>query len=152
MLKHLPIFAAAVVLAVGPVYAQKQEAVLHYIEAPGAGHDFILAAPKPGGRALSDLGNIPEALVMHLHDGELAIFFDDAQQMIKTSELLSSPACAIPLGGQGPIALYAVPKSPSTAGSGSAMGTQVAATECLMVFVPSPEHTTPIRRAQSGAD
>jgi hypothetical protein len=152
MLKQLSICAAVVAFSAGPGYAQHQEALLHYIAAPGSAHDFILAAPKPGGRALSDLGNIPEALVMHLHDGELAILFDDAQQMIKTSELLSSPACAIPVGGQGPIALYAVPKSPSTAGSGSAMGTQAAATECLMVFVPSPEDTTPIRRAQSGAD
>lgn len=113
MLKHLSICAALVVLA-GPVYAQKQEAVLQEIEVPGAGFDFILAAPAPGRGALPDLGNMPEALVKHLYGGKLVVVFDDARRMLDAADLLQKPICAFDVEGQGgsprPVALYLVPK------------------------------------------
>jgi hypothetical protein len=63
MLKHLWICTALVALGIGPAHAQKQEALLRHVEVPGADFNLVVAAPKPGGRVLQDLGNTPEALV-----------------------------------------------------------------------------------------
>ena len=112
MLKSLSVFAALVALGVGQVHAQKQEAVLQLVEVPGAGFDFVLASPKPGAGALPDLGNAPDALVIHLHGGELAVAFEDAYEMLKAIDALRSPVWAHSVG-QRPIALYMVPRAAS---------------------------------------
>lgn len=92
MLKHLWICAALVSLGMGPVYAQKQEAVLRHIEVAGTDFNLVLAEPKPGGNVLPDLGNTPDALIVHLHGGTLALVFEDAKQMMEVLDLLRSPS------------------------------------------------------------
>ena len=109
MLKSLSAFAVLVALGVGQVHAQKQEAVLQLVEVSGAGYDFMLASPKPGAGALPDLSNAPDALVMHLHGGELVVAFEDAQQMLEAIDALRSPVWA-GSAGQQPVALYLIPK------------------------------------------
>jgi hypothetical protein len=116
MLKHLWICAALVSLGMGPVYAQKQEAVLRHIEVAGTDFNLVLAEPKPGGNVLPDLGNTPDALIVHLHGGTLALVFEDAKQMMEVLDLLRSPAIAFHVdpgrsGSLHPVALYIVSKS-----------------------------------------
>jgi hypothetical protein len=132
MLKHLSIFAAAATFAASPVSAQTREAVLQYIDVPDAGYDLVLAAPKPGTHALPDLGNAPDALIVHLPGGELALVFEDAGKMIEAIDLLRSPVFAARVPSKGaassqPVALYVVPKDSQTA-IGSEM-TKVRATQ-----------------------
>jgi hypothetical protein len=124
MLKSLSVFAALVALGAGPVHAQKQEAVLQLVDVPGAGFDLVLASPKPGAAALPDLGNTPDALVMHLHGGELAVVFEDAQEMLKAIDTLRSPVWA-DSAGQRPVALYRIPKAGPITSGGRATGVEV---------------------------
>jgi len=119
MLKSLSVFAALVALGAGPVHAQKQEAVLQLVEVPRAAFDFVLASPKPGAGALPDLANTPDALLIHLHGGELAVAFEDAREMVKALDALRSPVWAGSVG-QRPVALYLVPKAVAVSGSGPA--------------------------------
>lgn len=116
MLKHLWICTALVALGIGPVYAQKQEAVLRHIEVAGTDFNLVLAEPKPGGRVLPDLGNTPDALIVHLHGGTLALVFEDAKEMMKVSDLMRSPTISFHAdpnrnGSPHPVALYIVSKS-----------------------------------------
>jgi hypothetical protein len=110
MLKYLSILAALVGLGTSPVYAQKQEAVLQHVQVPGSGFDLVLATPRAGAPALPDLGNIPEAFVVHLHGGRLVAIFEDAEAMLRAADSLQSPVFASDEGtSQQPIAIYAVP-------------------------------------------
>jgi hypothetical protein len=116
MLKHLWICTAFVALGIGPAHAQKQEALLRHVEVTGADFNLVVAAPKPGGRVLQDLGNMPEALVVHLHGGALVAVFEDAGKMMKALDILQSPAIGFHAAASGsgslqPVALYIVPKS-----------------------------------------
>jgi hypothetical protein len=116
MLKHLWICTALVALGIGPVYAQKQEAVLRHIEVAGTDFNLVLAEPKPGGSVLPDLGNTPDALIVHLQGGTLALVFEDAKPMMEVLDLLRSPAIAFHVdpsrsGALHPVALYIVSKS-----------------------------------------
>jgi hypothetical protein len=121
MLKSLSVFAALVALGAGPVHAQKQEAVLQLVEVPGAGFDFVLASPRPGAGVLPDLGNAPDALIMHLHGDELVVVFEDAQEMLKAIDALRAPVWA-DSAGQRPVAFYRVPKGAPITSSGRTTG------------------------------
>jgi|SRR5262245_57468946 len=128
MLKHLSILAALVVLGTGPVYAQKQQAVLQHVQVPGSGFDLVLATPRVGAPALPDLGNTPDALVVHLHGGRLVAVFEDAKEMIKTLDSLRSAVFAFEAENEGhsspqPVALYIVPKARPLSSSNGTAGT-----------------------------
>jgi hypothetical protein len=70
MLKYFSICTAFIVMT-GSINAQR-EAVLQTIEVPEAAFDIVLAMPKASGATI-DLGRSPEAMVMHLIGGELAL-------------------------------------------------------------------------------
>jgi hypothetical protein len=115
MLKYLSIFAALLALGSNPAQAQQQEAVLHQVEIPEAGFDVIVARPSSS-RAIINLGSSPEALVIHLIGGELALSFDSEDRMLKALGSLQLPACAFQVERAGgtsrePVAVYVVPKS-----------------------------------------
>jgi hypothetical protein len=156
MLKHLSICAALVALGIGPLHAQEQEAFLQDIEVPGAGFDFVLAAPNPEAGALPDLGNMPDALVVHLYGGELVLVFDDAEKMLKALDSLKSPVGAFHVEGKAqPVALYIVPKV-----RGLPLGGEMMTLEEYEKFenqrwqalVPNPNDTAEITRAQASAN
>jgi hypothetical protein len=60
--------------------AQQKEAVLQKAEVPGVAFDIILAMPKPQGVTF-DLSESPDALLVNLIGGELALALDDAEKM-----------------------------------------------------------------------
>jgi hypothetical protein len=114
MLKHLSICAVLIAFATGSVNAQQQEAVLQKLEVPGAAFDIILAMPKPSG-ATYNLGNSPDALLVHLTGGELALGFDGAEKMLKALDSLQLPVCSFHVENKDsksrkPVAVYIVPK------------------------------------------
>jgi hypothetical protein len=113
MLKHLTICAALIAFATGSAHAQ-QQAVLQKIEVAGAGFDIILAMPKIPGSTY-DLAKSPEALVMHLIGGELALGFDSEEKMLAALDSLRMPVCAFHVEGKdraapNPVSVYIVPK------------------------------------------
>jgi hypothetical protein len=115
MLRYLSIFAALLALGSNPAQAQQQEAVLHRVEVPEAGFDVIVARPSSS-RAIINLGRSPDALVIHLIGGELALSFDSEERMLSALDSLRLPACAFQVehvGGTSrePVAVYVVPKS-----------------------------------------
>jgi hypothetical protein len=115
MLKYLSIFAAFLALGSNPALAQQQEAALHRVEVPEAGFDVIVARPSSS-RAIINLGRSPDALVIHLIGGELALSFDSAEKMLTALDSLQLPACAFQVERAGgtsrePVALYVIPKS-----------------------------------------
>lgn len=93
MLKHLSICAALMALATASANAQQKEAMLRRMEVPGAAFEVIVAMPKPQG-AVFDLSESPDALVVHLIGGELALGFDDAEKMLKALDTLRRPVGA----------------------------------------------------------
>ena len=114
MLKHLSICAALIALATSPANAQQQEAVLQKLEVPGAPFDIVYAMPKPGGVILN-LASSPDALLVHLIGGELALSFDGEEKMLKALDSLQMPVCAFHVDGKvgpsrTPVAVYIVPK------------------------------------------
>jgi hypothetical protein len=114
MLKHLSVCAALIAFATGSANAQQHEATLQRIAVPGAGFDIVLAMPKPGG-ATYNLGNSPDALLVHLIGGELALGFDGAERMMKELDTLQLPVCAFHVEGKAsklrkPVSVYIVPK------------------------------------------
>ena len=116
MLKQLSICAALIVaIAPGSVNAQQQEAVLQRLEVPGGAFDIILAMPKSQG-ATYNLGKSPEALIVHLIGGELALGFDGEEKMLKALDSLQLPVCAFHVESKDsksrkPVSVYIVPKS-----------------------------------------
>jgi hypothetical protein len=114
MLKQLSILAALVAFGIGAAHAQKQEAVLQHVPVPGADFDLVIASPKPGAAPLVDIGNVPDALVLHLRHGGFVVVFDDARKMIETAALLQRAPSdfhvdATP-GGVLQAGVYVVPK------------------------------------------
>ena len=146
MLKYLSIFTALFALGAGPLYAQEQEAVLQTVEVPGAGFNFVVATPHPEGGALPDLANTPEALIVHLHGGMLALVFDDPSEMVKAFDSLITPVCAFETAGRGgsapqPLALYIVPKGRATAMSRqTTTDVQWVGNERWPALMPNPGH------------
>lgn len=113
MLKHLSIYAVLVAFAIGTANAQ-QRAVLRKIEAPGTGFDVFIATPKSPGGASYSLSESPDALIIHLVGGELALEFDDVEKMVKALDLLRRPIGAFRMESpdrrlQIPVAVYIVP-------------------------------------------
>ena len=113
MLKHVSICAALIAFSVGTASAQQREAVLQKMEVPGAAFDIILAMPKSQG-AIFDLSESPDALVVHLIGGKLALGFDDAEKMMKALGTLRRPVGAFHVespdeGSRIPVAVYLVP-------------------------------------------
>ena len=113
MFKQLSICAALIVFATGAANAQQREAILQTIEVPGAAFDLVLAIPKTPA-AMVDLGGSPDALVVHLVGGELALVFESAEQMLKTSDSLRSPVGAFhiqrnDINSATAVAVYMVP-------------------------------------------
>jgi hypothetical protein len=113
MLKHLSICAAVMALTAGAANAQQKEAMLQRMEVPGAAFDVIVASPKPDGVTF-DLSESPDALVVYLTGGELALGFSDADIMLKVLGTLRRPVGAVRLQSPDhrssvPIAVYLVP-------------------------------------------
>lgn len=115
MLKHISICAALIAFATGSVNAQQHEAILQKLEVQGEAFDIILAMPKSPG-ATYNLGNSPEALIVHLIGGELALGFDGEEKMLKALNSLQLPVCAFHVENKDstsrkPVSVYIVPKS-----------------------------------------
>ena len=123
MLKHLLICAALVALGTGSVNAQyaqhvqpgQQEATLQKVEVPGAGFDIVLAMPKSQTGATFDLGNSPDATIIYLIGGELALSFDGPEKMLQALDSLQLPVGAVHVDSKDreegiPVAVYIVPK------------------------------------------
>jgi hypothetical protein len=116
MLKALSI-GAALFAACGssPTAAQQWEAALKRVEVPGTTFDLVLAVPKSPPRALPDLSESPDALIVHLIGGELVLNFEDALEMMKAAQSLGSPIATSRVAGKVPeigvpFAVYAVRK------------------------------------------
>jgi hypothetical protein len=113
MIKHLSICAALLAFATGSANAQQKEAMVQRIEVPGAAFDLILAITKPQGVTF-DLAESPDALLIHLIGGELAVGFDDAETMLKVLGTLRRPVGAVHIESRDhksrmPVAVYLVP-------------------------------------------
>jgi hypothetical protein len=106
-------------VAMGSAGRQQQEAVLQVIEVPGAAFDFIVAVPKTPA-ATVDLERSPEALVMPLVGGRLALTFETGERMLKVFDSLQRPLGAFHAqdhrgSGRVPVAIYLVPKADTLA-------------------------------------
>ena len=86
MLKLTSICAAILALGAGTANAQ-QQAVLQTIGVPGASFDILLAMPKSQ-TMFYDLSESPDALVIHLVGGKLALGFEDEETMLKVLDSL----------------------------------------------------------------
>jgi hypothetical protein len=124
MLKYISICAALVTLGTGSLHAQhaqhaqqgQQEASLQKVEVPGAGFDILLAMPKSPADATINFGNAPDALVIYLIGGELALPFDNAEKMLQAIDSLRLPAGNFSLKNKDgksskPVAVYIVPNN-----------------------------------------
>jgi hypothetical protein len=114
MLKKLSICAALLAFAAGSANAQQYEAALRKVEVPGAGFDIVIATPKSPGTVMHDLSDSPDALIVHLAGGKLALSFDDAEKMVQALESLRRPIGASYVASADrrspiPVALYLVP-------------------------------------------
>jgi hypothetical protein len=109
MLKQLTVCGALLVGTLVPVHAQQREAVLQRVEIPGAPFDLLIATPKPSG-VIYDLAEAPDALLLNLVGGELAIGFERADALLETLELVRAPVHAFGGKGRTPIAIYTVAK------------------------------------------
>ena len=113
MRRHLPICAVLLAFTATSGNAQQKEAMLQRMEVRGAPFDLVVAMPKPQG-AIFDLADSPDALVMHLIGGELALGFDDAEGMLKAVDKLRRPVGAVHVKSPDyrspmPVAVYLVP-------------------------------------------
>jgi hypothetical protein len=110
--------ALAVIAGGGSVAAQEQEASLRRIEVSNAGFDIVLAMSKMPAEIV-DLGESPDALVLHLAGGRLALGFESVEAMMDAIDTLRTPVGAshVHQPGSGtaqPVAVYIVPKTPAT--------------------------------------
>ena len=116
MLKYISICAVLVALGTGALNAQQgqQEATLQKVKVPGAGFDIVLAMPKSQTGATFDLGNSPDATIVYLIGGELALSFDGPEKMLQALDSLQLPVCAFHVDSKDskaskPVAVYTVP-------------------------------------------
>lgn len=110
MLRQLALCGAVVIVTTVSAQAQQREAALQRVEIPGSSFDLLVAAPKPGG-VFYDLAEAPDAFLLNLAGGELAIGFERVDAMLDAVELVRGPGCYLPGKGHTPIAVYRVPKS-----------------------------------------
>ena len=112
MLKHISIYLTLVVLGTSSVWAQQHEALLRQVELPGAGLDIVVATPKSPA-AIMDV-NTPDALIMPLIGGELALAFEDGSKMLEAIDFLQHPGCAFRASDDErvatPISVYVIPQ------------------------------------------
>ena len=113
MFKTISICAALVVLGTGAVHAQQQQATLQTVALPGTGLDIVFAMPKSPA-AIDNLAMSPDALVVNLIGGKLALVLNSQDEMLNAWNSLRRPGCAFQSHGtdgtmQTPIAVYVVP-------------------------------------------
>ena len=110
MLNHLSLCGTLLVLMTGAANAQQREAVLQKISVQGAAFDLTVATPKTGG-AIYDLSESPDALLVHLAGGKLALGFESPDAMLKVLEAVQGAGCAfVDSKLHTPVAVYVVPK------------------------------------------
>ena len=113
MFRQLWLCAVFLALA-GSAGAQEREAVLQKVDVPGAGFDLIVAMPKADG-VIYDLADSPDALLVRLAGGGLALGFERPEAMLTAANSLRRPVCAFVDGSAGeqrtPVAIYLVPKA-----------------------------------------
>jgi hypothetical protein len=111
MLKVAAVCAALIALATGPLGAYEREANIQRIAGSDDTSDMIVATPKSANAPIYDLGESPDALIIHLTGGELWIGYDDAATMLEGIEMLHHPIGAFHVGDQNnPVAVYIIPK------------------------------------------
>jgi hypothetical protein len=115
MFKQISICALLTLFGTSPLMAQQREAVLRTVELPDAGFNIVLAMPKSPA-ATVNLDRSPDALVVHLVGGELALTFEDPAKMLATAGSLRFPACAFHVTAADgrtdmPVAAYVVPRA-----------------------------------------
>ena len=111
MLKHLSLCGTLFVLMAGAATAQQRDAVLQKIDVPGVAFDLIVATPKPDG-VTYDLSESPDALLVHLAGGKLALGFERADTMLKALETVQGAGCAfVDSKSHTPVAVYVAPKA-----------------------------------------
>lgn len=106
--------AALVLMGASSVMGQEREASLVRLVVPGSSFDIMLAMAKNPTTTV-DLGWSPDALVLHLIGGELAIPFENFETMFEAMNVLRSPVGAshvydLRKVGAQPVALYVVPR------------------------------------------
>ena len=118
MLKYISFCAAFALLGTGAVNAQQQEAALQTVELPGTGLAIVLAMPKSPAATIN-LAMSPDALVVGLIGGKLALAFDSQNDMLNAWDALRRPGCAFQSqandGNVQPVAVYVVPNYTPTA-------------------------------------
>jgi len=120
MLKSFSICAALIVLGTASVNAQQQEAVLQTVALPGTGLDIVLAMPKSPATTI-DLAMSPDALVINLIGGKLALPFNSENEMLNTLESLQRPGCTFQTQSKKSVSVYVVPgRAASSARTASA--------------------------------
>jgi hypothetical protein len=131
MFKQLSICAALIAIGMGAASAQQQEAVLEIIQLPAAGFDIVFATPRKPGTTI-ELGRSPEALVVPLIGGELALSFENEEQMLTALECLQYPVGAFQIPGRSSsslisVAVYAISKNSTIASKPSSFAMTVLA-------------------------
>ena len=116
MLKRLAI-CCALVLAAGSSSAHEREAILQKVEVPGTNFEMLVATTKPGW-AIYDLGESPDALIIHLIGTKLWVGFDEVAEMLETMDILRRPLGSFHVENKeaDPIAVYLIPKVNTFAG------------------------------------
>jgi hypothetical protein len=111
MLKVTLVCAGLIALAAGPLGAREREATLQKITGPDDTFEMIIGTTKPGNAPIYDLGETPDALVIHLTGSELWVAFDDAAKMLEAVETLHRPLGAFHVRDHdNPVAVYIIPK------------------------------------------
>jgi hypothetical protein len=134
MLKTISICAALVIFGTAAANAQQQEAMLQNVELPGTGLDIVLAMPKSPGATIN-LAKSPDALVINLIGGELALAFNNENEMLQALESPRRPACAFQTEANDgtskkPVSVYVVPNHKTPKG-----------TRTASLVTPQPEPT-----------
>ena len=114
MRTSLAICATLILAAMPAANAQQREAVLQRIEVPGASFDLVLAIPKTPA-VIFDFSESPDAHVIHLVGGLLALGFESAESMLNASDSLRAAVGAFHLrdnesNARVPIAIYKISK------------------------------------------
>ena len=101
MLKHLLTYVVLSAFGSTSVNAQQHEAVLQKMQVPGTDFEIVLAVPKYPAAAVPDLGNSPDALLLHLVGGALVLGFEAPEKMIAALEFGAFSGLRLSCGRQG---------------------------------------------------
>src|SRR5262249_55941171 len=99
--------------------AEQQDTPLECSELPQAGFDLVVATRKSRAPSI-DLDASPDALVLPLAGGRLALSFEDAGKMIAMIDTLQRPGCSFQTARHDglpaePVSVYVVPSRQSAA-------------------------------------